>query len=256
MRSRVKAFLQLDNVVPALIIVVALVVSFEPKILGAEFSDRQIMLALFALLGINAVIERSGRLHSMGGNVERILRHLDNGISASRILRTRATFQRTEMLIADARRSLTIIGINLQAATDALPSILELAKRGTAIRLLAVDPDGASLEHGARMSGVEPALRQEKIRQNLALIKGQIDSLLNASARRKCTLQVVDRILPVGVIGVDTDTRHGRLIVQHYLTRTPAERAPIIQLRRDSDPEWFERYLQQCHACFDGARTW
>jgi hypothetical protein len=130
MRSRLSALLQLDNVVPALIIVIALVVSFEPKVLGVEVSDRQITLTLFALLGVNAVIERSGQLHWMSNKIDQIVRHLDQEVSASRILRTRATFHRTEILVADAKRNVTIIGINLQAATDALPSILDLGQAG------------------------------------------------------------------------------------------------------------------------------
>jgi hypothetical protein len=256
MRSRLQGLFQLDNLVPALIIVVAAVVSLEPKILGVELSDRQVVLALFALLGINAIVERSGRLHKMSLDIDHIARHVSDRVSPSRILRFRATFQRTETLIADTKRSLLIIGINLQAATDAMPSILDLLKRGTTVRLLAIDPDGASLEHGAHMSGVDPELRRQKIRHNLDLIKGQLQSQLTSSVRRKCTLQVVDRILPVGAIGVDTESRDGWLIVQHYLTATAAERSPLIWLRRRLDAEWFDQYLNQCNACFDGARAW
>ncbi|HEV8558657.1 MAG TPA: DUF5919 domain-containing protein [Actinophytocola sp.] len=256
MGSRLRGLFQLDNIVPGLVVVVAFLVTLEPKMFGVEFSDRQIMLALFGLLGINAVLERSGYLYRMDRKLDQIARDLDREIPAGRVLRTRATFQRTETLIADAKRNVIIIGINLQAATHALPTILELARSGTVIRLLAVDPDGASLQHAARMSGVNPEIRRQKIRQNLDLIKSQIDSQLTTSARRKCSLQVVDRILPIGVIGVDTDGRTGWLIVQHYLTDTPAERAPLIWLRRDSDPEWYESYLDQCRACFDGAREW
>lgn len=256
MRSRLRALFQLDNIAPALIILIALIVSFEPKVLGIEIPDRQITLALFALLGINALIERSGLLHRMSGGIEKILLRLDREATAGKALRTRATFERTETLIADTKRSLMIIGINLQAATDALPSIVELARNGTAVRLLAVDPDGASLEHGARMSGVDADIRRQKIRQNLNLIKNHFHSQLSVSAQRRCTLQVVDRILPVGVIGVDTDSRNGWLIVQHYLTETPAERTPLMWLRKNSDPDWFKCYLEQCRACFYDAREW
>jgi hypothetical protein len=104
---------------------------------------------------------RSGHLYRMGRKIDQIVRHLDRDISTERILQTRATFQRTETLVADAKRNVTIIGINLQAATDAQPSVLELARQRV-----------------------------------------------------------------------------------------------VIWLRRNSDLEWFTRYLDQCHACFDGAREW
>jgi hypothetical protein len=61
-RSRLAALAQLDNLAPAVIIAIAITISLEPKPFGIEISDRQIILALFALLGADAVIERSGRL--------------------------------------------------------------------------------------------------------------------------------------------------------------------------------------------------
>jgi len=148
MRSRLRGLFQLDNVVPGLIVVVAFLVSLEPKIFGVEFSDRQVMLTLFALLGINAVLERSGYLYGIGRRLDQIARDLDRDVPVGKVLRTRATFQRTETLIAGAKRNVIIVGVNLQAATHALPTILELARSGAVIRLLAVDPDGTCLPYG------------------------------------------------------------------------------------------------------------
>lgn len=256
MRSRLRGLLQVDNVVPMLIIVVAVLVGLEPRIFGVEFSDRQIILALFALLGINAVIERSGRLRKMDDQIDRIAQVVTGDISAGRILRNRSKFERTETLVSDARRSLVIIGVNLQAAVDAMPSILELARRGVVVRLLAIDPEGESLPYGARMSGIEPEARRERIRHNLNLIENQFATELSAPARRKCSLLVADRVFPVGVIGIDVDTSNGSLIVQHYLTGTSPQRAPLMWLHRRSEPEWFDCYLEQCNACFVDAREW
>jgi hypothetical protein len=256
MRSRLRGLLQVDNVVPILIIVVAILVGLEPRIFGVEFSDRQIILALFALLGVNAVIERSGRLRKMDDQIDRIVHVVTGDISAGRILQNRSKFDRTETLVTDARRSLVIIGVNLQGAVDAMPSILDLARRGVVVRLLAVDPDGESLPYGARMSGIEPDRRQERIRHNLNLIKNQLETKLSSPARRKCSLQVADRVFPVGVIGIDVDTGRGSLIVQHYLTGTSPQRAPLMRLRQRSEPEWFDCYLEQCTACFVDAREW
>lgn len=67
---------------------------------------------------------------------------------------------------------------------------------------------------------------------------------------------VTDQILPVGAVGLDERARHGSLIVQHYLTNTPAELAPLLWLRPGTDQPWYDRYLIQCEACFAGARQW
>jgi hypothetical protein len=55
---------------------------------------------------------------------------------------------------------------------------------------------------------------------------------------------------------VDEGTRDGSLIVQHYLTGTAAEQAPLFYLRAESDEPWYGRYLAQCEACFATARAW
>ena len=55
---------------------------------------------------------------------------------------------------------------------------------------------------------------------------------------------------------MDIDTRDGSLIVQHYLTETPAQAAPLMWLHRRSEPDWFDCYLKQCDSCFGGAREW
>ncbi len=106
------------------------------------------------------------------------------------------------------------------------------------------------------MSGVDPEIRRQKIIQNLDLLRGEFSARLSDASRRRVNLRVADRILPVGVTGIDVETHRGWLIVQHYLAATPAERAPLITLRRDGDGPWFDRYLAQCEACWSDAKDW
>jgi hypothetical protein len=256
MKTKLRALVQLDNIVPALIIIVAFVVSIEPEVFGVVIPERQIILLLFGLLGIDAVTERSGRLHQIGKKIDLVEQYISGRPLVEKVLRTRASFARMDALIADERRNTVIIGVNLEGAVIALSSIIDLAKAGVTTRLLSMDPDGTSIDPTARMSGVDPEVRRQKIRQNLNHIKSQLSVQLSQSARRKVKLQVVDRILPIGVTGTDTDSHGGWLIIQHYLAATPAERAPMLQLYRDSDREWYDRYLLQCNRCFDGAREW
>lgn len=119
-----------------------------------------------------------------------------------------------------------------------------------------MDPHGSALEPTATMSGVKTAIRRQKIIQNLNLLQDKFASNLSKIDRRRVQIRVTDRILPIGVVGIDTGTRRGLLIVQHYLTETPAEHAPLIQLKRDIDEAWFNVYLTQCEACFKSSRDW
>jgi hypothetical protein len=161
-----------------------------------------------------------------------------------------------DVLLSRARRSITIIGINLEGAVMGLSPILDLAGTGGTIKLLAMDPDGICIIPAAAMSGVDPGVRSQKIRQNLDLIKNQLSSTLSKSALRRVSLCTVDAVLPVSIIAIDQASRQGSLIVQHHLTGTRAEAAPILSLSKKDDPEWFQRYLDQSMACFTEANEW
>lgn len=255
-RSRLKAILQLDNLGPALIIAIAITVSLEPEPFGIEISDRHIILALFALLGADAVIERSGRLNALNTKLDALSRDLIGPINASRVLRTRASFERMDVLLRSATRSITIVGINLEGAVIGLLPILDLARAGGTIQLLAMDPAGACIGPSAAMSMVDPEIRSQKIRQNLNLIKSGLSNARANIPPRHVQLCIVDALLPVSLIAIDQNTSHGSLIVQHHLTATQAERAPMVYLSRKEDPEWFQCYLDQYTDCFTNSIEW
>ncbi|WP_370362102.1 DUF5919 domain-containing protein [Catenulispora sp. MAP12-49] len=230
--------------------------SLEPKVFGVEISERQIVLGFVAFLGVDALIERTGRLYRIEKALGDLSRYVAGPMPVDRVLRTRGAFERMDLLARHARRSVLIIGINLEGAVTALTALLDLTSAGGTVRLLAMDPNGSALAPSAQMAGVDPQIRRAKITQNLDLLKSAFETRLTAAARRRISLQVVDQILPVGVTGIDVAARDGRLIVQHYLTRTAAEQAPLLDLRRDVDGVWFERYEAQCEASFDGAKEW
>ena len=71
MVDRLRSMLGLDAVVPVVLIAVALLLTLEPTVLGVTISERQIVLAFFGFLGIDTLVERTGRLR-------RIERHLES----------------------------------------------------------------------------------------------------------------------------------------------------------------------------------
>jgi hypothetical protein len=253
---RERGWLRTDVIVPTVMVALAIITSLEPKIFGIEISERQIVLGFVAFLGVDALVERTGRLHRIEKTLIELSRYVAGPVPVDRVLRIRGSFERMDLIARHARRSVLIIGINLEGAVTALTALSELASTGGTVRLLAMDPNGTALAPSAEMAGVDPQIRRAKVTQNLDLLKNAFDTRLTAAARRRVSLQVVDRILPVGVTGIDLAARDGRLIVQHYLTRTAAEQAPLLDLRRDVDGVWFERYEAQCEASFDGAKEW
>lgn len=256
MRHRFRGLLQTDTIVPLVLVAAAIIISLDPTVFGVSISERQIILAFFAFLGVDALLERTGRLYRIERRLDEVAGIAAGPIPAGRVLRARSSFERMDTLVAHADHSVLIIGINLEGAVAALSSLLELVRQGGTVRLLAMDPDGAALGPTAASAGVDATIRRQKIIQNLDLLKGQMARHLTAAQRKRVTLQIADVVLPIGVVGIDVEGRSGSLVVQHYLVATPADQAPLFELRRDLDQPWFDRYLAQCDACLKEARPW
>lgn len=255
MLDRLRGVLKLDSIVPIVLIVAALLMTLEPTVLGVTVTERQIVLAFFGFLGIDTLIERTGRLRRMEKQLETLAERIAGQQSTGQVLRARSSFERMDTLVGQARRSVLIIGINLEGALGCTAALASLARSGGAVRLLAMDPGGAALAPSAATSGVDPVLRRGKIVQNLELLRREFAQLAPED-RARVRLMVADLALPVGAVGLDEGTRGGSLIVQHYLTGTAAELAPLLYLRAESDEPWYSRYLTQCEACVTAARTW
>jgi hypothetical protein len=249
-----RGVLRLDAVVPAILIAAAVLMTLEPTILGVTITEKQIVLAFFGFLGIDSLIERTGRLRRIERRLE-VLTEKASEPTAGQVLRARSSFERMDVLAARARRSVLIIGVNLEGALGCAATLTALARSGGTVRLLAMDPDGSALAPSALTSGVDPVLRRGKIVQNLELLRKEF-AHLSPKARARVQLMVADLTLPTGVVGLDEGTRDGALIVQHYLAGTPAEQAPLLCLQAQSDEPWYGRYLAQCDACLAAARTW
>jgi hypothetical protein len=156
MVDRLRGMLELDAVVPVVLIAAALLLTLEPTMLGVTISERQIVLAFFRFLGIDTLVERTGRLRRIERQLEGLARKTGGPPpTAGQVLRARSSFDRMDALV-----------------------------------------------------------------------------------------------------GLDETTRSGSLIVQHYLTSTAAELAPLLWLHAESDEPWYGRYLAQCEACVTAARTW
>jgi hypothetical protein len=255
MLDRLRGLLGLDAIVPVVLIAAAFVMTLDPTVLGVAIGERQIVLAFFGFFGIDMLIERTGRLRRIEGRLETLANRVDSPATAGQVLRARSSFERMDALVAQARRSVLIIGVNLEGALGCAAALTALARAGGTVRLLAMDPDGSALAPSASMSGVDAGLRRGKIIQNLELLRREL-AQLGPEGRARVRLMVADLPLPLGAVGLDEGTRGGSLIVQHYLAGTAAEHAPLLWLHADSDEPWFGRYLLQCEACLAAARDW
>jgi hypothetical protein len=256
MRERLRGMLGLDAVLPVILIAAAVLMTLKPTIFGVAIDEREIILGFFGFIGVDALVERTGRLNRIERRLDTLISTTTGPVAAGKVLLPRSSFERMDVLVARARRSILIIGVNLEGALPCVSSLLELARGGGTVRLVAMDPNSAALGPTAAMSRVDPEVRRQKIIQNLELLRTEFATRLDHSARGRVSLLVTDQVLPLGAVGLDEQTRGGSLIVQHYLTATAAEHAPLIWLHAETDQPWFSRYLAQCEACVSAAHEW
>ena len=127
MLDRLRGVLKLDAVVPVVLIAAALLMTLEPTILGVTITERQIVLAFFGFLGIDTLIERTGRLRRIERQLETLADKASGQPTARQVLRARSSFERMDVLIAQAQRSVLIIGVNLEGALGCTAALTTLA---------------------------------------------------------------------------------------------------------------------------------
>ena len=206
MWDRLRGALGLDAVVPVVLIAAAVLMTLDPTVLGVTISERQIVLAFFGFLGVDTLVERTGRLRRIERHLQALAGKAAGPPAAAQVLRARSSFERMDILVAQARRSVLIIGVNLEGALGCTAALAALARSGGTVRLLAMDPEGTALAPSAAMSGVDPALRRGKIIQNLELLRKEF-AQLPPDARARVWLMVADLVFPVGAVSLDEGTR-------------------------------------------------
>ena len=85
--------LKLDAVVPVVLIAAALLMTLEPTILGVTITERQIVLAFFGFLGIDTLIERTGRLRRIERQLKTLTENASGSQNAGQVIRARSSFR-------------------------------------------------------------------------------------------------------------------------------------------------------------------
>lgn len=148
MRNRIRSLLGLDTVMPVVLIAGAVLMTLEPTVFGVAISEREIVLGFFGFLGIDALVERTGRLSRIEQRLEILTNTVAGPLTATAVLRSRSSFERMDVLVAQARRSVLIVGVNLEGALPCVSTLLDLVRSGGTVRLVAMDPHG----HGSRLA--------------------------------------------------------------------------------------------------------
>lgn len=253
MLKKVLSFI-LESIFPIVIIIIAIVISYTPTIGQFTFDTDAIILSLFSLLAIDSILDKyktKKRIISKVEDIDYITDKIEtkvldigekvNAIKRVEILKKRSDFERLEHIFINVKKSLFVSGINLEGIVPSCSIIKELVKKGVYIRLLMLDPNGKKLAASSDMSGVSSNERKKKIRANLDFLLREFESEIQLC---QIEIRVIDDVLPMSFIGIDTEFENGRLIVQNYLYKTPSSKSLMLEFSKQQ-LYWYNLYTEQ-----------
>ena len=244
----------LESLFPIVLVIIAIVISFQPKIGNFTFDTDAIILSLFSLLAIDSILEKYRTKKRISDKIEIIAKDSSklnkrtqeisekvNLIENVEVLKNRSDFERLENIFSRAKNELFISGTNLDGIVPSCSIIKERANSGVKIRLLLLDPDGKRLAASSDMSGVLVSERKKKIRANLDYLKREFQDEITSG---KIQLRTIDGVLPFSFIGIDINYGDGLLIVQNYLYKTPSSKSLMLEFTT-RQLKWYNLYHEQ-----------
>lgn len=253
MLKRIVSFI-LESIFPIAIVIIAIVISLTPKIGNFSFNTDTIVISLFSLLAIDSILDKyktKKRIVDKTDDIDIKVETIENKvidiskrvntIESAEILKKRSDFERLEHIFMNVKENLFVSGINLEGIVPSCSIIKELANNGVHIRLLMLDPEGEKLFASSEMSGVSNNERKKKIIANLDFLRQEFHQEIQSS---QIELRIIDDVLPLSFIGIDLNTKKGRLIVQNYLYKTPSSKSLMLEFT-EQQLYWYNLYIEQ-----------
>ena len=211
------------------------------KVFQLDLPD-EVIIALLALLAIDALTERLGLLE----NIEVKLA----GLSVGQALRKRADIPPIEEQ-ALYGSEICIAAISAISVVVRYQSVFESKLRaGCNVRVILLDPSSPALQTW-NLLGKTPV--DSDIRSALEYFKGfsQVEG-----ARGKCEVRLLNVFLPFSMLAVDPQEDSGSMVIEYHAYKMPFNERPHVFLTQRGDPWWFAYYKQQFEKAWSDARVW
>ncbi len=161
----------------------------------------------------------------------------------------RLTMSEKVALFQDAQREVIEVGVSLRTfvsyfdqrpACDFKEPVLELLRRGVTVHVALLDPASDAARVYAETRG-EPRLG-ETIRRSLASLLALQDEVALLNAPGSVVVHLYHRLPFADIMMVDPETAEGRAYIAPYLPSGKRADNPVIEVRRRSDPAFFDAY--------------
>lgn len=245
-------------VLPVIALIIAGLGILGIKPFNIQYSDTQLIVVLMGLLAIDAVVERTEILRTTESMVRQIHHRVVVGDNSGITFATRLDQERLPELLATAKKSIWIVGPSLDSIVDCQRTLAEQLRAGREVRILMVEPTDDLVEwYGKHVVGPTYAFDspEDRRRAKDRIVENR-DRLLKLGEvnSKKFSMRVLDRILWFGYIIIDAGHHDGRMDVQLYMYKTPADQAPILRFDSESSQRWYGLFFEQYKLYWDSAK--
>ena len=243
--------LSLRNVVPLLIIVGAFAATFVPTPFGLQRD--QLLLGLLAFLAIDALLERIELLANIEEDVG-VIKGAITSRTGKDFLRRRMDFPRLENLIKDARKEIWVSGVSLDTMATLVGDFnSKLRDEGFKLRFLAIGPEASVVRETSEYLGGAASDLVARIRASLGALSGE----LVATDPEQVKIRTSGHRPALGYFIVDPECETGYMTVQNYLYQMRGSNVyPLLFLSKETDPYWFNIYLDDFKQIWGNAVEW
>ncbi len=239
--QKLKGFLgrlfKIRNVAPIVVIVIAVAGSLE--LFGTSVKSEQVVMALLGFLAIDALVERLELLTSLEQGVKTIQDKLAPQAISDAFFAGKDP-RKLESVVDAAQNEICIYGITLDTIVTLVPVLQRKLSQGCRVRILSPDPDGESLAEIAEYFAGRQAVISSRLRNNLDVLSYRLTQIREDMVE----LRVLNGVLLTGYVISDAVDTNGRMLIQLYAYKR-VRQAPLFELSREKDQNWFSVYLAQ-----------
>lgn len=251
------------NYLPLVIVIGAIIGTFNLKIPGISINSDQIIMALLGFLAIDALIERLDLLTKMEGDLGVVhdkLKPLTTMAEKINLISTRLIppapseeflKQRDSLVLKAviqlAEKEIFVYGVTLDSLVTLVPLLHEKLKDNCKIRILVPNPDGTAFQETARYFASRPDVLATRLNSNLDNLSRRLKQIPSGSFE----IKLVNRVFTKGCVGVDTSSERGKLLIQLYRYWYGVINAPVFELVKKYDKHWYPIFWEEIYKAWE-----
>jgi hypothetical protein len=237
-----------DYLIFLAILITAVVAIVGPGLFG--LNRDQVIIALLAFLAVEAFVDRQRLLNQIR---ERVDRAIDLILSDQNLLKYRRDFPSLGILIARARKAIWIGGIALDSMAQQVELFSERLREDKEfrVRFILVAPDDNVIGETAAFLEEDADWLTSRVKGNLAALERELAQAYPGQVQ----IRTVAHRPALGFLIVDPEEPSGYMTVVSYPYGSDRNTRPILELAKESHPEWFNLYLEAYRRLWGSEQT-